>query len=162
MMPTSSWSSAVVISRSVTISTVKVFQASRCKGGFAHLEKGEANGGERGGRPVEFKSTFRRKTEQRDGRTESGKKERRQRRYLCTYAGLKVRESVSRQSASRRRRVIIRRQFRREETVTCRVCKSFETIKFWHIYQCHCGDIIILGQLLMYPTATLDKKKGTL
>ena len=59
MMPTSSWSSGVVISRSVTISTVKVSQASRCKGGFAHLEKGEANGGERGGRPVEFKSTFR-------------------------------------------------------------------------------------------------------
>ena len=57
----------------VTKSTENVFQASRCKGGFAHLEKGEANGGERGGRPVEFKSTFRRKTEQRDGRkTESG------------------------------------------------------------------------------------------
>ena len=56
----------------VTKSTENVFQASRCKGGFAHLEKGEANGGERGGRPVEFKSTFRRKTEQREGRTESG------------------------------------------------------------------------------------------
>ena len=52
----------------VTISTENVFQASRCKGGFAHLEKGEANGGERGGRPVEFKSTFRRT----DGRRNRG------------------------------------------------------------------------------------------
>ena len=72
----------------VTKSTENVFQASRCKGGFAHLEKGEANGGERGGRPVEFKSTFRRTDGRRnrgtDGRSR-GKEERRQRRYLCTY-----------------------------------------------------------------------------
>ena len=91
MTPTSSWSSGVGISRSVTISTENVFQASRCKSGFAHLKKGEANGGERGGRPVEFKSTFRPKE---DGTEGNGVGEGETPQTLPVYASLKVRKSV--------------------------------------------------------------------
>ena len=51
------------------------------------------------------------------------------------------------------------RQFVEIDRLKTRVCKSFETMKFGHIYRCHYGDIFILSQPLMYSTAPLDKKK---